>query len=84
MEWPDALEFAERAGGVLPSRIDMLVLFKNARSEFKSGWSDWYWTTEEVPGYADYAFIQNFAYGDQFSARKGNGSRARAVRRVPL
>ena len=81
MEWPDALEWAAKRDGVLPSRIDMLILFKNLRAQFKK---DWYWTSEENPVYADYAFIQLFGYGDQGYGRKGNDYRARAVRRVAI
>lgn len=81
MEWPDALEFAAKADGVLPSRIDMIVLFKNLRVQFKK---DWYWTSEEHPVHADCAFIQGFGGGGQGCSGKGYTCRARAVRRVSI
>ena len=81
MEWPDALEFAAKRDGVLPSRIDMLVLYKNLPVQFKKVW---YWTSEVHPASADYAFIQNFGSGGQNDDHRGCGCRARAVRRVPL
>lgn len=81
MEWPDALEFAAKADGVLPSRIDMIVLYKNLRDQFKR---EWYWTSEEHPVDADYAFIQLFGFGHQNLGRKVYGCRARAVRRVAI
>ncbi len=82
MEWPDAQEFAAKQDGVLPSRIDMIVLHKNVRDQFNK--RDWYWTSEENPSYADYAFVQYFAYGHQYGGLKDYGYRARALRRVPL
>ncbi len=82
MEWPDALEFAAKQDGVLPSRIDMIVLHKNVRDQFNK--RDWYWTSEENPSYAGYAFIQPFANGAQNAGHKGGAYRARAVRRVAL
>ena len=81
MEWPDALEFAAKRDGVLPSRIDMIVLYKNLPVQFKKAW---YWTSEEHPANADFAFVQGFGNGSQSSGHKGNGYRARAVRRVAL
>ena len=79
MSWKKALAWAGEQGGVLPSRIDGIVLFRNLRAEFKR---DRYWTSEEVAGYADYAWFQGFTSGDQYYARKSYGYRCRAVRRV--
>ena len=77
----DAGAWAKEQGGELPSRIDMLVLLKNAKDEFKR---DWYWTSEEVAGDADSAWVQDFGDGYQTGPRKSNGSRCRAVRRVAI
>ena len=82
LEWPDAIEFAAKQDGELPSRIDALILFKNLRKEFRS--SDWYWTGEENPVDAGYAFIQGFGNGYQLDDRKDGDYRARAVRRVSI
>lgn len=79
MSWKKALAWAGEQGGVLPSRVDGIVLFKNLRAEFKR---DWYWTSEEVAGNADYAWVQYFNYGYQFSNHKSYDYRCRAVRRV--
>jgi len=81
MEWPDALEFAAKRDGVLPSRIDMIVLYKNLRDQFRK---TWYWTSEEHPVNADYAFVQLFGGGLQGYGHKGHDCRARAVRRVAI
>lgn len=81
MEWPDALEFAAKQDGVLPSRIDMILLYKNLRAQFRKAW---YWTSEEHPVNAACAFIQSFGSGSQSYVRKDLGYRARAVRRAPI
>jgi len=82
MEWPDALEFAFKLEGDLPSRIDMIVLHKNLRDRFNK--HGWYWTSEVLPGDAECAFLQGFEYGSQSYDRKDTGYRARAVRRVEI
>lgn len=78
----DATAWAEGIGGVLPSRIDAIVLFKNVRAQVETG--DYYWTSEENPVNADSAFFQSFTNGNQGCAHKDFVYRARAVRRVPL
>jgi hypothetical protein len=77
----EATAWAKEQGGELPSRIDMLVLFKNQRDEFKH---DWYWTSEAVTGHADCAWVQGFGYGGQYYGHKSTGPRCRAVRRVAI
>jgi hypothetical protein len=39
--WAEAKDWADKEGGVLPSRIDQIVLFKNVKSEFKEAY---YWS----------------------------------------
>jgi hypothetical protein len=79
--WKDTVAWAEKQGGVLPSRIDQLVLFKNLKSEFKE---TYYWSGEEYAPDPDYAWGQCFSYGGQFFSHKVSAWRARAVRRVVL
>jgi hypothetical protein len=62
MNWGDAGAWAKDRGGVLPSRIDQLVLFQNLKSEFKEAW---YWSGEQCAGYSGYAWGQDFGDGDQ-------------------
>ncbi|MFZ6755783.1 DUF1566 domain-containing protein [Undibacterium sp. Ji50W] len=42
----------------------------------------WYWTSEQNAGNPDYAWVQYFDVGDQFTLSKSGTYRARAVRRV--
>ena len=79
--WGDAISWARQQGGELPSRVDGLVLCATMKGEFGS---DWYWTSEPCAGYADYAWIQSFSYGNQSYYRKSDLYRARVVRRVPI
>ena len=45
---------------------------------------DWYWTSTQHASGSDYAWYQDFSYGDQFISRKGGKFRARAVRRSAI
>ena len=79
--WEKAKAWATEQGGVLPSRIDQLVLFKNLKSEFKD---DWYWSGEQFAGDDACAWVQDFSYGYQDYGHKDGIFRCRAVRRVPI
>ena len=81
MNWNDALAWAEKQGGRLPSRIDALVLWQNLKPHFKA---EYYWTREPSAGDESYAWIQGFDGGAQGNGHKSDGSRARAVRSVIL
>jgi hypothetical protein len=78
LKWADAVAWAEKQGGVLPSRIDQLVLFKNVKDQFQQAW---YWSGEQYGPGSGYAWSQGFTDGYQSYGLKGYGTRARAVRR---
>jgi len=79
--WKDALAWAEEQGGVLPSRIDQLVLLQNLKPEFKQ---EAYWSCEQNADDERYAWYQYFSWGPQSYCGKDNTLRARAVRRVTI
>ena len=79
--WKEAMDWAEKEDGVLPSRIDQIVLRKNVRGEFKNAW---YWSAEQHAELSDYAWSQSFGDGYQYYGYVTNSYRARAVRRVPI
>ena len=79
--WEAAIAWAKKKGGVLPSRVDILVLFERAKDAFQQ---TWYWTGQEYPGYADYAWVQYFGNGGQDGDHKSDDVRCRAVRRVAI
>ena len=79
--WKDAIAWAKKQGGELPTRKEQALLFANAAEAFEQRW---YWSSEVHTGYADYAWIQYFGTGYQGNDLKDHDYRARAVRRVAL
>jgi hypothetical protein len=80
-KWADAVAWAKKKGGVLPSRIDAIVLFEKAKAKFEQRW---YWLGQEYAGHAGYAWVADFSYGGQGNYLKSYGCRCRAVRRVAI
>ena len=81
LTWDKAVAWAEKQGGVLPSRIDQIVLFRNLKSEFKA---ECYWSGEQRASGSACAWGQDFSFGGQGYWRKDDETRARAVRRYPI
>ncbi|HJT63122.1 MAG TPA: hypothetical protein VJ797_15740 [Burkholderiales bacterium] len=81
INWKDARAWAEKQGGMLPSRIDALMLFENLKDSFKP---EWHWTGTPSAGDEAYAWIQLFYDGTQLTNPKSSHCRARAVRRVAI
>ena len=80
--WKKAMNWAKKAGGDLPNRIEQSMLWANHRDLFKK---DWYWSNETHHIYSTSAWYQGFLTGNQTSTRKDGGNcRARAVRRLPI
>lgn len=81
LNWKDAQAWAEKQGGVLPSRIDQIVLWKNVKDQFKG---EWYWSGEQYAPDGVCAWYQYFYYGYQHCTHKSGNCRARAVRRLTI
>jgi len=64
----------------LPNRREARLLAINTPGGFDL--ADWYWTSEQVAGNPDYAWVQGFTNGGQSSLHKSGEYRARAVRRI--
>jgi len=62
LNWKDAKAWAAKQDGMLPSRIDALVLWQNLKKEFKD---TWYWTSAPFAGADDSTWVQSFDYGSQ-------------------
>lgn len=77
LQWSAAVEWAEKAGGALPSRQEQALLYANLKDQFKP---EWYWSGEQHD--ASFAWFQRFGTGYQYGSRKDNVLRARAVRRL--
>ena len=81
LKWADAVKWAEGLGdgARLPTRFESALLYANLRDKFDTGC--WYWTGTQYS--ADYAWLQNFNYGNQNDNDEKYAGRARAVRRFP-
>lgn len=77
--WPNAKDWATKAGGVLPTRQEQALLYANLKAEFQPRW---HWSAEEHESNGSGAWGQNFNYGNQDINGKSYEGRARAVRRV--
>jgi len=79
--WDDAVKWAAKYKGKLPSRVDQLVLRENVKAQFKDAT---YWSGAQYAGNDAYAWAQHFNYGTQNTYHKDDEFRARAVRRLPI
>jgi hypothetical protein len=79
LTWEKAMNWAEKAGGALPTRLVASLLFVNAKAQFDP---EWHWTSEALDG--SYAWLQYFSDGYQLSNRKSYEGRCRAVRLIQL
>lgn len=79
--WTDAKAWAASIGGELPTRTEALLLFHTQRAEFQR---TWYWTSQQHADGPQFAWCQDFDWGDQGYSGLSFECRARAVRRVPL
>ena len=78
--WDQAVEFATRAGGELPTRREQALLFANLKGQFEP---EWYWSAEVYEANGSCAWLQGFGDGLQGSLRKSYEGRAVVVRRFP-
>jgi hypothetical protein len=79
--WPDAMEWAKKSGGDLPTRQEQALLFANLKDEFQAAW---YWSSQEHHSEGSYAWFQNFGFGGQGYSHESYEGRARAVRRFKV
>jgi len=77
----DAVKWAKKQGGELPSRRGQSLLFANLPDLFEKAW---YWSSEQPAGNPDYAWMQGFLNGHQYYIRKSDQYRAVAVRSLIL
>ena len=79
--WSAAGEWAKGLGGTLPTRMELLLMFKTRKARFQERT---YWSGETYAGDESYAWGQDFYDGRQDHWRKDNEFRAVAVRRLPI
>jgi hypothetical protein len=79
LNWTAALEWAEEAGGALPTRQEQALLFANCKPHLTP---HWHWSCEEHETEASSAWVCYFDLGFQSSGHKSYEGGAVAVRRV--
>ncbi|MBV6321967.1 DUF1566 domain-containing protein [Duganella violaceipulchra] len=80
-DWDKSMAWAEKNGGVLPTRRQQSLLIANLKSHFKPRY---YWSCEQHADYPTNAWLQYFYDGYQNYLRKSYAGAARAVRRLPI
>ena len=81
VSWSAAREWAAGAGGELPTRRELSLLYANLKEHFQRVW---YWSNEPQEPRAQLVWGQNFTSGIQTMYGRPFRGRARAVRRMPI
>jgi len=79
--WQDAMDWAAKLGGQLPSRPIAAMLFAHLKGQLRPRW---HWCDETDEDDASYAWICVFSDGYQLTDRKSFEGCAVAVRCIPL
>lgn len=79
VSWSLAREWAIGAGGDLPTRRELALLYANLREEFQRMW---YWSNEPQEPRSHLVWGQNFTSGIQTMYGRPFRGRARAIRRL--
>ncbi len=78
MSWNDAMKWADRVCGVLPTRQEQALLYANCKPHLAP---EWHWSSEQYKDDASYAWLCYFFNGYQDYDDKSFQGCARAVRR---
>jgi hypothetical protein len=81
VSWAAARDWAVTAGGELPTRRELSLLYANLKEHFQRVW---YWSCEPQEPRAQLVWGQNFTSGIQTMYGRPFRGRARAVRRLPI
>lgn len=76
-QWAHELAIGQFDDFYLPARRELSLMYANVPELFKK---EWHWSSTQYS--VAYAWIQNFINGYQYDSWKGDGYRARAVRRL--
>lgn len=79
VSWAAAREWAGTAGGELPTRRELSLLYANLKEQFERVW---YWSIETQEPRSHLVWGQNFTSGIQTMYGRPFRGRARAVRRL--
>lgn len=81
VSWATARDWAGGAGGELPTRRELALLYANLRERFERMW---YWSSEAQESRSQLVWGQNFTSGIQTMYGRPFRGRARAVRRLVI
>lgn len=81
INWKDAIDWAKKSGGELPTRREQALLYANLKEQFEERWC---WSCEAHASDSGYAWDQYFGSGDQLYNDVFLKLCARAVRRVEI
>ena len=81
VSWAAARDWAGSAGGELPTRRELALLYANQREQFQRVW---YWSCEPQEPRSQLVWGQNFTSGIQTMYGRPFRGRARAIRRMPI
>ena len=81
VSWAAARDWAASAGGELPTRRELALLYANLREHFQRVW---YWSCEPQEPRAQLVWGQNFTSGIQTMYGRPFRGRARALRRLVI
>ena len=79
LNWSQATEWAQKQGGMLPTRPIAALLFANAKESLPNRW---HWTSEEDN--ASFAWVCYFGNGSQYGYHKSDEGAAVAVRLIAI
>jgi len=81
ISWDNAVTWAAKAGGELPTRREQSLLYANLKGQFDP---NYYWSIEQYAASPSDAWGQDFGNGGQGLNHESYEGRARAVRRVAI
>lgn len=81
LSWQDATAWASKAGGELPTRREMALIYAHCRAHVKH---EWYWSGEVSEDDTSYAWSCHLGDGYQITHLKSYENDVVAVRRIPI
>ncbi len=79
LNWQDAMDWAAKVGGSLPTRQEQALLFANCKPHLDASW---HWSCQTNENDASYAWYCDFGSGSQYGYHESYEGSCRAVRRV--
>ena len=81
MRWEDAMGWASKKGGALPTRREMSLIHAHCRVHVDR---NWHWSSDSYEDAPSHAWACYFGTGNQDQSHKHGKLRAVAVRHIPI